>query len=639
MSDSQSTNTMRDEEYRGRLDLKLWGRIFGHTRPYLKQVIGLGGSGILLAGVETVTPSLVGLVIDEASMNGMTGRLVTYGVLYAAMLLFMCYLIWYFIVMAGQVVTGVGFDLRRKGFERLQELSFSYYDRHSVGWLVSRLTSDCSKLSSLMPWFCLDICWGLSLLCGITTAMLFRNWQLALMVLAIVPPLCIVTAFFQMRLLGTSRNMRRTNSMITSSFNEAIMGIRTTKALVREEANLDEFQVLSTKMHDYSFRNALHSAAYLPMVITLGSLGVGLALWRGGFLYDSAAAARTLGVSDAEGTLTLGTLIAFMQYAALFYMPIQELAQRFTDVQNAQAAAERVQSLLDTVPEIQDTPEVLAAIASSNGNGDSSMPLDGGDEVIKSIEFRNVSFWYKEGESVLDNFNFRVHAGQTIALVGATGGGKSTIVSLAARFYEPCSGEVLISGVDYRERSLHWLQSNLGVVLQAPHLFSGTIRDNIRYGRLEATDAQVEEAARMVNAHEFIMEMDEGYGSEVGEGGTLLSTGQRQLVSLARAVLADPQIFIMDEATSSVDTETERLIQSAIEAVLCGRISFVIAHRLSTIQRADVILVIEAGRITEQGSHEELMNKRGRYYTLYTRQFSREREASVLESSENGRSA
>jgi ATP-binding cassette subfamily B protein len=370
-------------------------------------------------------------------------------------------------------------------------------------------------------------------------------------------------------------------------------------------------------------RNALQSAVYLPLVIVVGSVGVGLALWQGGVL-----AARANDVGAGAG-LSLGSLIAFMQFAVLFSMPIQELARRFTDLQAAQAAAERVQSLLDTEPQIADAPEVRAAIEAQLAHPRPGRAIDGGDERIETVEFDDVTFAYKGGPPVLEHFDLAVRAGEMIALVGPTGGGKSTIVSLVARFYEPTAGAIRVNGVDYRTRGLHWLQSNLGVVLQTPHLFSGTVRENIRYGQLDATDAEVEAAARLVDAHEFIIGLDGGYDAEVGEGGARLSTGQRQLVSLARAVLADPQIFIMDEATSSVDTETEKLIQSAVEKVLAGRIAFVIAHRLSTIRAADRILVIDGGRIVEDGSHEALIARRGRYFALSSKEFAREQVAAA----------
>lgn len=589
-----------DEHFSGTIDVRLWRRIFGHARRFRRSLIGLAACGLVIAIIEALFPFVAALLIDEASVHGLTARVYVYTISYTALMVVLVACVWKLIVLAGRVATGVAFDLRKEGFARLQELSFSYFDTRSTGWLVTRITSDCSKLSSLMPWFMLDLSWGSCSILTIAAAMFLLSPSLAVVVLLIVPPLAIVSWLFQRKLIESSRRVRRTNSQITADYNECIMGVRTTKALVREQANLDEFEHRTNDMFRYSMRNALQSAVYLPIVISLGSIGVGIALWRGGVMLG-------------EG-ISLGTLVAFMQYAALFYMPIQELARRFTDLQSAQAAAERVQTLLDEVPAIQDAPVSHAD----------------DDDGIDTIEFRNVSFQYKEGEPVLRGFDLTVRAGQTIALVGATGSGKSTIVSLAARFYEPTSGSILINGIDYRERSQHWLQSRLGVVLQMPHLFSGTIRENVRYGRLEATDAEIEDAAQRVNADAFIQTFPDGYDTEVGEGGGQLSTGQRQLISLARAVVADPQVFIMDEATSSVDTETERLIQSAIEAVLANRIAFVIAHRLSTIQAADVILVIEAGRIVEHGDHDSLIARRGKYWALYQRQFADSRTEALL---------
>jgi ATP-binding cassette subfamily B protein len=386
-------------------------------------------------------------------------------------------------------------------------------------------------------------------------------------------------------------------------------------------------------MFEASVLNACQNALYYPIVTTLGSLAAGLALWRGGWL-------------TLNDSLTLGTLVAFVNFAGMFFNPINSLAQKLTEMQGAQAAGERVMGLLATEPAIKDSEAVLARLAeyrnADTGNRkdsdlsgirspQSAIAPDGHAQQIATIEFRNVSFRYESGPMVLQDFNLTVGAGETIALVGPSGGGKSTIVSLVCRFYEPTAGQILINGVDYRERSLAWLQSQLGIVLQTPHLFKGTVRENIRYGRLDATDAEVEAAAVMVNAHEFINQMEQGYDSQVGEGGNRLSTGQRQLLSFARALLANPQLFVMDEATSSIDTETEQLIQRGLETMFTGRISFVIAHRLSTIRGADRILVITKGRIEECGTHEELLRSRGHYYDLYTSQFRREREEAALE--------
>jgi len=594
---------LQEEEYGGgTFDWRLWRRIIRHARPHRRWLRIMLFSGVLLAVIETLLPLSNAWLIDEAVAGRVGAAFWWLASIYLVLASSFSVVVWWFIRAAGRLTTGVGFDLREQGFSRLQDLSFSYFDTRPTGWLVSRLTSDCTKISHLLPWFILDLAWGSCFIVGIVVAMMVIDWQMALWVLVIVPPLALVSWYFQRKLLRSSRLVRRTNSILTGVYNEGLMGVRTTRALAREAESLEEFRGYSGDLRRYTVRNSLQSAVYLPCIITLGAVGVGMTLWKGG-----------VDIQGGEG-LSLGDLIAFMQYAVLFSMPIQEIAARITDLQAAQAAAERIQSLIETEPEIQDSDAVAASAA--------SMPIG-----IATLEFKHVDFWYLPEEPVLLDFNLTVAPGQTIALVGATGGGKSTIASLAARFYEPRRGEILLDGVDYRKRGLHWFQSQLGVVLQTPHLFSGTIRENIRYGRLDATDTEVEQAAALVNAAGFIAEHNDGYNAQVGEGGTRLSLGQRQLIALARAVLADPQIFIMDEATSSVDTETEQLIQTAIDTVLRDRIAIVIAHRLSTIRSADVILVIDAGRIVEQGKHTELLAAKGHYWRLYTRQEAEEAES------------
>jgi ATP-binding cassette subfamily B protein len=370
-----------------------------------------------------------------------------------------------------------------------------------------------------------------------------------------------------------------------------------------------------------SVRNAVQSAVYIPLVLTLGAVAAGLALWRGGEGY-------------LAETITLGTLVAFISYAGQFFNPINQMASVLTQLQSAQAAGERVMGLLATVPAIKDSPEVLARIEAAHAAGPQpGIAIDGLSSRIGTIEFRNVTFGYGDGPPVLEDFNLTIPAGATIALVGPSGGGKTTIVGLLCRFYEPTKGEILIDGVDYRQRSLQWLQSNLGIVLQTPHLFKGTIGENIRYGRLAASKDDVARAAQLVNADGFIRAMQKSYDTEAGEGGNRLSTGQKQLVSFARALLSDPQVFVMDEATSSIDTETEHMIQDGLAQVMAGRISVVIAHRLSTIRRASRILVINKGKIEESGDHASLIRARGHYFALYTNQFQREREEAVIEGS------
>jgi ATP-binding cassette subfamily B protein len=370
--------------------------------------------------------------------------------------------------------------------------------------------------------------------------------------------------------------------------------------------------------------NAKLTSLYFPLIMTLGGVGLALALYRGG----------QLRLAMGPEAMTLGDLILFFTCATQFVFPILEMAPVIAEMPNTQASAERVFGLIDTDPDVKDTPEALEAMRAQRKNPAPGKAIDGYDEKIEEVRFEDVCFAYKSfeknGERVLDGFNLTMRSGQSVALVGPTGGGKTTIVSLLCRFYEPTAGGIFINGVEYRRRSLLWLQSNLGIVLQQPHLFSGTIRENIRYGRLDASDAEVEEAASLVHAHDFIIRQEQGYDAEVGEGGGRLSTGQKQLVSFARAVLANPQIFIMDEATSSVDTETEQLIQSALRRMMRDRISFIIAHRLSTCRAADAVLVVDAGKVVEQGNHAELIARRGRYYDLYTTQFTSEMAEDII---------
>ncbi len=575
--------TEDDDAIGSRVDWALWRRLLVHAYPYRLELGGMALTGLTLAAAETVLPLMTAKLIDGARAGRPLSELAWFGVGYCASLLVIVATIFAFIWIAGRISTGVGHDLRRAGFAQLQDLSFSFYDTRPIGWLVARITSDIGKVAGLLPWLMLDLVWGVSFMIGIVGAMLWLDPGLTLVVLVIVPPLVAVSLYFQRLLLESSREVRRTNARITASVNEAVSGVRTTKALAREEDNLEEFQVESTDMYSHAMRNALQSAVYLPLVITFGSVGVGLALWQGGLAVETG--------------FTLGTLIAFMQYATLFSMPIQDMATQFTQLLAAQAAAERVQGLLETQSEIQDAGKGIKP-------------------EIRQISFDAVDFQYKEGEPVLRDCSFEVSAGQTIALVGATGGGKSTIISLLARFYDATGGAILVDGHDLRDVDLSWLQGQFGIVLQDPQLFSGSIADNIRYGRLDATDAEVRAAAVLVHADQFIERMCDGYGTAVGEGGAKLSTGQRQLVSMARAVLAEPKIFVMDEATSSVDTEAERAIQAGLRAVLRGRIAFVIAHRLSTVRDADCILVIEAGQIVERGTHAELLAKGGVYHNL-----------------------
>ncbi len=600
MSQVLTLTDEHDDEPQEGVDWALWRRLLQYTRPYRRDVRLLMLGALGAAATEVAFPLLTRVLVDDVAA-GTAVDFVGYGLRYAALIALMVASVWLFIYVGGRLRTHIGHDIRRDGFENLQRLSFSYFDRRPVGWLMARMTADCDRLTMILAWGVLDIVWGTALTLGIAAAMLAMNVGLGLLVLAVVPVLAWVSLRFQKRLLLTSRNIRGMNSRITAAYNEHVMGVRTSKIFVREQHDLARFGELTAAMQAASVRNAVLAALYLPLVMTLGSVAAGLALAQGGF-------------SAVAGSISVGTLVAFVTYAGKFFEPVQELAAVFAELQMAQAAAERIVGLVEAEPEIVDGPDVRAAAA----RGDVHAPMSG------ALEFRDVCFAYETGEPVLEHFDLVVQPGETIALVGATGGGKSTIVNLLCRFYEPTSGEILIDGVDYRRHGLHWLHAQLGIVSQVPHLFRGTITDNIRYGRLDAGDDEVREAARLAGADDVIAALPDGFDAEVGEGGARLSTGARQLVSFARAILARPRLVVLDEATSSVDTETEERIQAGLEHVLADRTSFVIAHRLSTVRSADRILVIDGGRMLEVGSHAELMARRGRYHALYTRQSLRD---------------
>ena len=618
MSDFFDDENFQDEfdedSYRHGMNIDLWRRLLGYTLHYRFEVTMLVISAVCTAIAEIAFPLITRRVIDTVARLGTDAHLAYYAGLYLAFVVLIATSISSFIWFGGKLRTHVSHDIRRDGFENLQHLSFSYYDFRPVGWLMARMTSDIERLSNILAWGLLDLVWGSTMMVGISIAMMTMRLPLAAVVLSVVPVLAWMSLNFQRRILGSARRVRKTNSKITGSFNESIMGVRTTKAFVKESQNLKKFGDLTDEMFNASVLNRVQASLYLPLVLTLGSLASGLALVYGG-------------LEVVWGTITAGTLIAFLAYTRHFFEPIQELANWFAELQMAQASAERIISLIESEPAIADSPDVLARMASEEPR-QPGQAKDGYPDQIRNIELRHVSFQYDVGPKVLDDINLSIAQGENIAIVGSTGGGKTSLVNLICRFYEPTGGEVLIDGVDYRERSLHWLQSNLGIVLQASHVFGGSIMDNIRYGNLDATDEQVLEASRRAGAHDFITEMEHGYETEVGEGGSKLSAGQKQLISFARAILADPKILVMDEATSSVDTVTERHIQQGLVELLRGRISLVIAHRLSTIRNADRIIVIEHGKILEHGDHDELMQLGGRYHKLYTQQslseFSRE---------------
>lgn len=586
-----------EEEFHSRFDKNLFKRIFMAAAKHWYLMLGFLLAISAASFFDSYFTFLSKRLIDEGILPGDMEALQSILLEYAFFSVVQAFMVFSFIMCAGIMGQRVQYDLRERMFNHLQTLSFSYFDRTPVGWIMSRVTSDATRVGELVSWGILDVTWGVT---NIVIALLFMayiNWQLALIVMLMVPVLVVVAIQFQKHILKEYRQVRKLNSKITGAYNENITGVRVVKSLRREEKNLEEFGVLAGDMYKAGFRAAWLSALFLPAVQLISAFAVSAVVLVGGWQF----------ASDA---ITIGGIQAFISYITFMMWPVQELARVFASMQQSVASAERIFSLLDEVPDIEDKPDALAV-----------------ESIRGDIVFEDVDFYYDPEKPVLQNFSLHVKQGETIALVGPTGAGKSTIVNLLCRFYEPKRGRVLIHGRDYTDLTLHSIQSRIGMVLQTPHLFSGTVRENLRYGRLDATDDEVVSAAKMAGAHEFIIALDDGYETEVGEGGVLLSVGQKQLLSIARAILAQPDLIVMDEATSSVDTLTEAVIQQAMERMMHGRTSFVIAHRLSTIKRADRIIVLKDGQIDEIGTHAELIRQGGHYYDLYTKQFRQEKSA------------
>ncbi|MFT4648327.1 MAG: ATP-binding cassette subfamily B protein [Glaciecola sp.] len=611
-------HTGEEEDFQSsKIQVGTWKRLAAFSRAYPRSLWTLGFFAITTGAVETSFPLVSKYLIDaitewQQDPSGVAPAFAPYIWAYTGLTLGLVISVWGFIRAAGFLKASCAADIRSEGFAKLQSLEFAYYDKRATGWLMSRLTSDCERLANIMAWGLLDVTWAFTFLVGSAAVMLALHWKLALWVLLVTPLLLVVSRYFQKRLLVASRKIRKINSTITADFNESIMGVTTTKIFTRQSANQSEFDGKANQMFEASVRNAVLSSMYLPIILTLGSLAAAIALIKGG-------------VQVSNGWISLGTLVAFLSYTRMLFDPLQQLAHIFSELQMAQASGERIVELLDTEPAIFDSEQVLACKRLQSEHPTPDMADDGLPQGVGDICFEKVSFHYgaaegKEPTMVLNDIDMVVKKGETLALVGATGGGKTTFISLLCRFYEPTAGRILIDGVPMQERSLSWLQSEFGIVLQDPHLFSGTVMENIRYGRLQATDAQVLEAAGLVGAVPFIEKLKGGFLFDVGEGGARLSAGERQLVSFARALLKDPSVLVMDEATSHIDTETEHRIQKGLARILENRTCVVIAHRLSTIENADRILVVHQGRIVEQGNHAQLMALKGRYCGLHSHQ-------------------
>lgn len=586
--------------------LKYFGipKLLPFVKPYKKIMISMIIMGALSSLIDSIYPLFNQYALNHFIALKTTDTIVPFIIVYIVILIVFVILNFVSTTWAGKIEMSVNRDLRNASFNHLQELSFSYFNQNNVGYVHARVMSDTGRIGQLVSWDMMDMVWQGSYLLFVLINMALINIHLAMYIMLIIPFAVILIIFFQKKLVALNRKIREINSKITSNFNEGITGAKSIKTLVVENKINHDFDVDSDDMEKTSVLAGRYSALFSSLVTMLSSITLAIILWKGGMI-------------NQEGILMIGTLSVFMTYALNMLEPIQSIVGGIARLIAIQVNIERFTTLLETQSDVADRVEVVEKY------GDTFHPKKENWEALHGdVEFKDVSFKYPDGnEMVLEHFDLKVPQGTNVAIVGETGAGKSTLVNLVCRFFEPTYGQVLIDGKDARDRSQLWLHSNIGYVLQTPHLFSGTVRDNLRYGKPDATDEEIWKALKLVNAEFVIDKMDKGLDSEVGEGGDMLSTGEKQLISFARAILADPKILVLDEATASIDTLTEKAIQDAIFTVIKGRTSFVIAHRLSTIVDADVILVVKDGKIIERGKHTELMQAHGYYYDLYTRQY------------------
>lgn len=592
-----------------------WKKIIKTVLLHKKYAIGLIISVIFLSILDVCYPLVNSYVIGHFFQSEDPNRFDNIWMivcLYIGVSLGYGVAVFSFLFFAGKVEINTSYELRKEAYLNLQKLPFSYFDQTAQGWIMARVTSDARKLSEIISWGCVDLLWGLLSMFGILGVLLVINIQLACIVLVILPVMLLITFYIRKKMLHSYRDARKFNSKITAAYNEGFMGAKATKSLVIEEKNSHEFHLKALDYKKASLRAVFFSAIFGPITFILCYVGVGTTLYFGGQMVIS----LVIGVE---------ILYLFIDYTIKFFDPVISVSRVIGDFQQAQASAERIISLIEEKPQIEDRPEVIEKYGTVF-----EPKYENFEPLIGDVEFKDVTFKYAKGETVLKNFNLKIPAGSSVALVGHTGSGKSTIVNLICRFYEPTTGDILIDGHSYKDRSITWLHSNIGYVLQTPQLFSGTVMENVRYGNLNATDEQVKQALKTVAADEFIEKLDLGYESEVGESGSKLSLGERQLISFARAIVADPKILVLDEATSSIDTKTEHLIQNAVDVVLKGRTTFMVAHRLSTVVNADIILVMKDGEVIESGKHHELLTKKGYYFELYQNQFTQEAINKIL---------
>ena len=600
------------KETSGQTSLRFFGigKVLPYLKKYKKPMFGLVLGSLVGSLVDTGVPLFQRYALNHFIGEGTLDTIVWFVILYLTLICGGAVFNYISAMYSMHIEVGVDRDLRNKAFTHLQTLSFSYYNQNSVGYIHSRIMSDTQRIGSLVSWTVLESLWQIGYVVGAIAVMFAINARLALLVVTVLPLTVLLFSLFQKKLTRANREIRELNSQITGNFNEGITGARTIKTLVIEEKMERSFVADTAAMRRKSVGAARLRGAFAVTMNFASSLALAIVLWKGGVI------AKT----------QIGTFSMFMSYAQGMMEPVRWIVDAISDLITTQVNIERLTKLLNTRPDVNDSAEVMALY------GDSFEPKKENWEPIRGdIRFEDVSFQYPDGdEKILEHFNLDIPFGTNVAIVGETGAGKSTLANLICRFYEPTEGKVLIDGRDARERSQLWLHSAIGYVLQTPHLFSGTVRENLLYGNPDATEEQIDLALELVSARGVVEKLEKGLDTDVGEGGDMLSTGEKQLISFARAILADPRILVLDEATASVDTITEQKIQAAIDTIIRGRTSIVIAHRLSTVRNADVILVVKDGKIVERGRHEELMAARGVYYRLYTRQYEDEATYSVL---------
>lgn len=586
------------------------GRLLPFLKKYRMRFVGMIVFGLCGSAVDILIPLLQRYALDHFVAQNTLDTLVWFILLYIAAVVFAGLVNYIAFSLAFRTEVNVNRDLRNAAFKHLQTLSFSYFNQNSVGYIHARVMSDTSRIGSLVSWTMVDGVWQASYFIGAIVVMFAVNAKLAALVVVIVPLIVVLFSIFQKLLIRANREVRELNSHITGDFNEGITGAKTIKTLVIEDDMGEKFVEDTKKMRSKSVHAARLRGLFAATMNLASSVALAVVLWRGGYIAAS----------------EVGTFSMFMSYAQGMMEPVRWIIDAISDLITTQVNIERLTNLLAVRSDVTDSDEVVSVY------GDVFEPKrENWEKMQGDIEFDDVSFKYPDGdEYILEHFNLKIPHGSNIAIVGQTGAGKSTLVNIVCRFYEPTSGRVLIDGKDARERSQLWLHSSIGYVLQTPHLFSGTVRENLLYGNPNATDEDIMKALRLVSAEGVVEKLEKGLDSDVGEGGDMLSTGEKQLLSFVRAILADPAILVLDEATASVDTLTEKKIQSAISEIIKGRTTLMIAHRLSTVRDADLILVVRDGKIIEQGTHAELLAMRGYYRELYTRQYEEEAAQSIL---------